>query len=80
MIAAAAPEGDTHVVMLDEKAPDAATAVSQAWAAYKPGFAKPLRQSVNGPDHDGWTGGCGKPSAQGLSARIFRRPHPVAAQ
>ena len=44
------------MVVLDEKAPDAATAVSQAWTTYKPGFARPLRESVNEPDHDGWTG------------------------
>src|SRR5512140_814040 len=40
-----APEGDAHVVVLDEKAPDAATAVAQAWQAYKPGFARPIRNS-----------------------------------
>jgi CubicO group peptidase (beta-lactamase class C family) len=56
-ITVTAPESDTHVVVLDEKAPDAATAVSQAWTTYKPGFARPLRASVNIPDHDGWTGG-----------------------
>ena len=57
MITATAPEGDTHIVVVDEKAPDAATAVSQAWTAYKPGFARPLRVAVNIPDHDGWTEG-----------------------
>jgi hypothetical protein len=57
MITATAPEGDTHVVVLDEKASDAATAVSQAWATYKPGFARPLRESVNKSDRDGWTSG-----------------------
>jgi CubicO group peptidase (beta-lactamase class C family) len=57
MITATAPEGDTHVVVLDEKAPDAATAVSRAWTTYKPSFARPLRESMNIPDQDGWTGG-----------------------
>jgi CubicO group peptidase (beta-lactamase class C family) len=52
-----APEGDTHVVVFDEKAPDAAAAVAQAWASYKPGFTRPLRASVNTPDRDGWTAG-----------------------
>ena len=52
-----APEGDTHVVVFDEKAPDAATAVRQAWASYKPGFTRPLRAAVNIPDRDGWTAG-----------------------
>jgi CubicO group peptidase (beta-lactamase class C family) len=56
-ITATAPESDTHVVVLDEKAPDAATAVSQAWTTYKPGFARPVRASVNIPDHDGWKDG-----------------------
>jgi len=56
-ISALAPEGDTHVVVLDEKASDAATAVSQAWATYKPGFSRPLRASVDIPDRDGWTAG-----------------------
>ncbi len=54
---ATAPEGDAHVVVLDEKADDAATAVSQAWATYKPGFARPLHASVNMPDRDGWIDG-----------------------
>jgi hypothetical protein len=57
IIAATAPENDTRVVVLDEKAPDAGTAVSEAWATYKPGFARPVRASVKIPDHDGWTGG-----------------------
>ena len=56
-ISVLAPEGDTHVVVLDEKAPDAATAVAQAWATYKPGFSRPLRASVDIPDRDGWTAG-----------------------
>jgi hypothetical protein len=52
-----APEGDTHVVVLDEKAADAGKAVAQAWDTYKPGFARPLRQSVDLPDLEGWTAG-----------------------
>ena len=56
-ISALAPEGDAHVVVLDQKAPDAATAVAQAWATYKPGFTRPLRTSVDIPDRDGWTAG-----------------------
>ena len=54
-ISVLAPESDTHVVVVDEKAPDAATAVAQAWATYKPGFSRPLRASVDMPDRDGWT-------------------------
>ena len=56
-ISVVAPEGDVHVVVFDEKAPDAATAVAQAWATYKPGFARPLRTSIDIPDRDGWTAG-----------------------
>lgn len=56
-ISVLAPEGDTHVVVLDEKAADAAAAVAQAWTSYKPGFARPLRAAVDIPDRDGWTAG-----------------------
>src|SRR5215831_14064205 len=56
-ISALAPEGDAHVVVLDQKAPDAVTAVAQAWATYKPGFMRPLRTSVDIPDREGWTAG-----------------------
>lgn len=52
-ISVLAPEGDTHVVVLDEKAADAGKAVAQAWDTYKPGFARPLRQSVDLPDLEG---------------------------
>src|SRR5215510_8563918 len=52
-----APEGDTHVVVLDEKAADAAAAIAQAWAAYKPSFARPVRTTEDIPDRDGWTAG-----------------------
>lgn len=56
-IALLAPEGDTHIAILDERASDATTAVIQAWATYKPGFSRPLRTSVDVPDRDGWTAG-----------------------
>src|SRR5436305_13346195 len=56
-ISVIAPEGDTHVVVLDEKAPDAATAIAQAWGTYKAGFTRPLRTSVDIPNRDGWTAG-----------------------
>jgi CubicO group peptidase (beta-lactamase class C family) len=56
-IALLAPEGDAHIAILDERASDAATAVTEAWATYKPGFSRPLRISVDVPDRDGWTAG-----------------------
>jgi len=56
-ISVLSPEGDTHVAVLDEKAPDAATAVAQAWASYKPGFARTVRVSADIPERDGWSAG-----------------------
>lgn len=52
-----APEADTHVVIFDEQAPDAASAVAQAWAKYRPGFNRPLKTAVAVPDRDGWKDG-----------------------
>lgn len=52
-----APEADTRVVILDEQASDAAAAVAQAWAKYRPGFQRPLKASVAVPDHEGWKDG-----------------------
>lgn len=52
-----APEGDTRVVVLDEKAADAAAAIAQAWATYKQGLARPIRTTEDIPDRDGWTAG-----------------------
>ena len=56
-ISVTAPEGDSRVAVLDEKASDAPTAIAQAWATYKPGFKRPLRTSTDIPDHDGWVTG-----------------------
>src|SRR4051794_4546260 len=56
-ISVTAPEGDSHIAVLDEKASDAAGAVAQAWATYKPDFKRPLRTSTDIPDHDGWVTG-----------------------
>ncbi len=57
VISVLAPEGDTQVAVLDEKAPDAAAAITHAWATYKPSFTRPVRASVDIPDRDGWTAG-----------------------
>lgn len=40
------PEPDSHLVIVDLKAKDADAAVAAAWAAYKPGFSRPLKMSV----------------------------------
>ncbi len=49
-----APEPDTHIVFFEGKATDAAGAVTQAWAAYKPGFSRPLKATLPQPDKEGW--------------------------
>lgn len=73
-----APEGDTHIAVLDEKAADAATAVAQAWTTYKPGFARPVRVTEDIPDKDGWTAGKQivyetSPNERAVVAAIARR-------
>ena len=77
-ISVTAPEGDTRLIVLDEKAPDAATAVAQAWATYKPSFTRPLRTSVDIPDREGWTAGKQflyetSPNEKAVVAAIARR-------
>ncbi len=54
MVDMQSPEGDAHVVILDEQATDAAAAVAQAWERYRPGFHRPLKISEAQPDHEGW--------------------------
>ena len=51
------PEPDTHIVITDLSAPDADTAVAQAWKRYKPDFQRPLKTSVPVPDRQGWSDG-----------------------
>jgi CubicO group peptidase (beta-lactamase class C family) len=48
------PETDTHIVIVDSQAADAAAAVAAAWAAYKPDFKRPLRLAVPQPAREGW--------------------------
>ncbi len=40
------PEPDSHVAIIDVKAKDADGAVAAGWAAYRPGFSRPLRISL----------------------------------
>jgi CubicO group peptidase (beta-lactamase class C family) len=54
MIILEPPEADTHIVIVDSQGPDAATAVASAWAAYKPGFNRPLRLQTQNPAREGW--------------------------
>jgi CubicO group peptidase (beta-lactamase class C family) len=50
-----APEGDSHLALVDVKAKDADEAVELAWKAYKPDRKWPLEVKLPSPDRDGWT-------------------------
>jgi CubicO group peptidase (beta-lactamase class C family) len=50
-----APEGDSHIALVDTRAKDADAAVAAAWAAYKPDARWPLKVVTPAPDEDGWT-------------------------
>jgi len=50
----APPEGDTHLVIVDVTAKDADAAVAAGWAAYRPGFKRPLKISLPQAPKDGW--------------------------
>lgn len=50
-----APEGDSHIALIDLKAADADSAVKAAWAVYKPDMKWPLKVTNPFPDKDGWT-------------------------
>jgi CubicO group peptidase (beta-lactamase class C family) len=48
------PEPDSHVVVVDVTARDAEAAVSSAWAAYVPGFKRPLKIVLPQAPREGW--------------------------
>ena len=50
-----APEGDSHIALVDVRAPNADAAVAAAWQAYKPDAQWPLKVVNDSPDQDGWT-------------------------
>ena len=50
----AAPEGDSHIALVDVRAPSADSAVALAWASYKPDHKWPLKVVTPAPDKDGW--------------------------
>ena len=54
MTVLAPPEPDTHVAIVDLKAKDADAAVAAAWAAYQPGFKRPLKISLPQAARNGW--------------------------
>ena len=51
----AAPEGDSHIALVDVRAPTADSAIALAWAAYMPAHTWPLRVVTPQPDQDGWS-------------------------
>ena len=51
----APPEGDSHIALVDVRAPTADSAVALAWAAYMPAHTWPLRVATPQPDQDGWS-------------------------
>jgi len=54
MVVLEPPETDTHVAIVDVRAADAASAVAAAWAAYLPGFKRPLQLASQVPGRNGW--------------------------
>jgi len=48
------PESDSHVAIVDVKAPNADAAVAVAWAAYKPAFKRPLKIALPQAAREGW--------------------------
>jgi len=48
------PEPDSHVVIMDVTARDADAAVVSAWAAYMPGFRRPLKIALPQAPREGW--------------------------
>ena len=48
------PETDSHLAIVDVKAPDAASAVTAAWAAYRPDFKRPVKLMTPSPAREGW--------------------------
>ena len=49
-----APEGDSHIALVDVRAASADAAVAAAWRAYKPDARWPLKVVHRLPDVDGW--------------------------
>src|ERR1700720_1234908 len=49
-----APEGNTHIALVDVQAKDADAAVAAAWAAYMPDAKWPVKVTNDYPDKDGW--------------------------
>ena len=50
-----APEGNSHIALVDVHAKDADSAVAAAWAAYRPDAKWPLKVTNSFPNKDGWS-------------------------
>jgi CubicO group peptidase (beta-lactamase class C family) len=48
------PEADSHLVLLDVRASDAASAVAAGWANYRPDANRPLRIATPQAPYNGW--------------------------
>lgn len=51
------PEPDSHIALVDVRAPSADSAVALAWAAYMPNHKWPLKVVTPEPDNEGWSHG-----------------------
>src|SRR5262245_48206527 len=49
-----APEGDSHLALVDVQAADAATAVAAGWAGYRPAANRPLKIATPQAPYNGW--------------------------
>src|SRR5262245_65784133 len=48
------PEADSQVAIFDSNAATAEAAIDAAWAAYKPGEKRPVRQKLSPTAREGW--------------------------
>lgn len=48
------PEADSHLALLDVQATDAAAAVAEGWARYRPDAKRPLRIATQQAPYNGW--------------------------
>jgi CubicO group peptidase (beta-lactamase class C family) len=48
------PEADSHLVLVDVQAADAAAAVAAGWASYRAGATRPLRLATPQVPYEGW--------------------------
>lgn len=54
MVVLDAPEGDSHLAIVDVRAADANAAVASAWSTYRPDFKRPVKLVNPVPPRDGW--------------------------